>query len=143
MTEEDFQSTCRFVYENKDNGKRPVFQLDYLDDWLKWAMEKEWMFINKVNDEVNGVVIIYPIGRWVDTPTLEDVFRCSGNTYIDNDYFIMDALVDNEDARANICRQIDSRFPEIRGDENSQIFSQRGDIVQKLKKELIINLTNN
>lgn len=131
-----------YILKNRPKSKRVVFDIEYLEEWLDYLEENKFLFIN-YNDkqEVDGVVSIFPIGRWKKTPTMRDVIT-NINKHPVNDYFIMDALIDNSVARRNIASKILTSFPDIEKDNDCQIFACRKGKVKKFNKHTILILKN-
>lgn len=131
-----------FVKAKRNAGKRVCFDILHLEEWIKWADKNGFLFTNTKNGKVDGVVVIYPIGRWAEPPTLSQVLGKCGFKGTPTDYFIMDALVDNPDSRASICTNICKAFPQIEADPDSQLWCQKGSKITKLSKNHTINLKN-
>jgi hypothetical protein len=131
-----------FVKAKRNSGKRVCFDIIHLEEWLKWADKNGFLFTNTENGTVDGVVVIYPVGKFEETPTLGQVLGRCGFKDSPTDYFIMDALVDNPLARSKICTNICLKFPLIESDTNSNLWCQKGDKIIKLSKNHTINLKN-
>lgn len=131
-----------YILKNRTRSKRVVFDIEYLEEWLDFLEERGFLFVNQ-NDkqEVDGVITIFPIGRWKKTPTMHDVITNINNSSV-NDYFIMDALVDNPDARRIMVNNILKSFPDIEKDPNCQIWACRKGKVRKFNKHTILTLKN-
>lgn len=131
-----------FVKAKRNSGKRVCFDIIHLEEWLKWADRNDFLFTNTENGQVDGVVVIYPVGKFNGTPTLSQVLGRCGHKDSPTDYFIMDALVDNALARSKICTNICLKFPLIETDPSCQLWCQKGDKIIKLSKPHTINLKN-
>jgi len=131
-----------FVKAKRNFGKRVCFDIIHLEEWLKWADKNGFLFTNTENCKVDGVVVIYPVGKFNETPTLAQVLGRCGHKESPTDYFIMDALVDNALARSKICTNICLKFPLIETDPSCQLWCQKGDKIIKLSKPHTINLKN-
>lgn len=142
MLSEKAKSAYEYILSSRAKSKRIVFDIIHLEEWVKWADKHGFLFTNTVNGKTDGVVVIYPIGRWKDTPTLSQVLGRCGFKGEPTDYFIMDALVDNSSSRAIICSNICKAFPPIENDPDSQLWCQKGDRITKLSKNHTINLKN-
>lgn len=131
-----------YILKNRAKSKRVVFDIEYLEEWLDFLEERGFLFVNQ-NDkqEVDGVITIFPIGRWKKTPTMHDVITNINNSSV-NDYFIMDALVDNPEARRIMVNKILKSFPDIEKDPNCQIWACRKGKVKKFNKHTILTLKN-
>lgn len=142
MLPERLKTVYDYVLQARSRSKRIVFDIIHLEEWIKWADKNGFLFTNTENGKVDGVIVIYPIGRWTETPTLSQVLGRCGFKGTPTDYFIMDALVDNSVSRANICTNICKTFPPIENDPDSQLWCQKGDGITKLSKNHTINLKN-
>ena len=131
-----------FVKAKRNSGKRVCFDIIHLEEWLKWADKNGFLFTNTENGKVDGVVVIYPVGKFDENPTLAQVLGRCGHKEAPTDYFIMDALVDNPLARTKICTNICQKFPLIENDPSCQLWCQKGDNIIKLSKPHTINLKN-
>lgn len=134
--------TLGFVKAKRNSGKRVCFDIIHLEEWLKWADKNGFLFTNTENGKVDGVVVIYPVGKFNENPTLAQVLGRCGHKDSPTDYFIMDALVDNSLARTKICTNISQKFPLIENDPSCQLWCQKGDKIIKLSKPHTINLKN-
>jgi len=131
-----------YILQARSRSKRIVFDIIHLEEWIKWADKNGFLFTNTENGKVDGVVVIYPIGRWGKAPILSQVLGQCGFKGTPTDYFIMDALVDNSNSRSIICSNICKAFPQIESDPESQLWCQKGDRITKLSKNHTINLKN-
>lgn len=84
---------------------------------------------------------MFPIGKHTKTPSMEFVIECM-QLYVggQTDYFIMDALTEDEEGRKMLVKRLLNIYPTIESD-NSQIYAQRGDRIVKFNKKLLITLT--
>lgn len=132
-----------YILKRKDTSKRPVFDIEWLDEWLEWLAEHNYLFINYNNGVADGVITIFPIERTKNLQSLKHILSNITIKYQNRNYFIMDALVDNSEARVNIINQILGCYPEIERDSEVQLLACRRGKVTKLNKHKILTLKSN
>ena len=132
----------QFIKKHKESTKRTVFDFTHLNDWVEWAVKNKYAFISK-NDkqDINGVVVVCPIGKWSETPNMEQVIDSLSKKHTgDTDYFIMDALVDNCNVRLNLSQNIVNKYPSILNN-NTKVFAQKGENIWLIPTKHLINFT--
>lgn len=143
FTNKKAKDAYEYVLSKKDNCKRPVFDIEWLDEWLEWLAEHNYLFLNYKNGQVDGVITIFPIERTKNLNSLKHILSNITVKYHNRNYFIMDALVDNPEARVNIIKQILNTYPEIEQDSEVQLLACRRGKVTKLNKLKILTLKSN
>lgn len=140
FTNKKAKDAYEYILSHRGSCKRPVFEIEWLDEWLEWLADHNYLFINYSNGQVDGVITIFPIER---TKSLNSIRHILGNITVKHhkrNYFIMDALVDNTEARVNIIKQILNTYPEIEQDNEVQLIACRRGKVTKLNKQKILTL---
>lgn len=116
-----------YVVNKRSKSKRTVFDLKYLEGWLEWANAHEFLFIHKINEKIDGVFVVIPVGTFETHPTIDQLINACNYQYPEEttDYFIMDGLVDNSVARLNIAKKIKDKFPRMA--TTAKTYAQKGD----------------
>ena len=136
------QKILAYILKNRSVGKRTCFDIKHLREWMEWALSKNYVFVAKKDDKITGVVTIYPIGKWSQVPNMQQVIDNASKMYTDTDYFIMDALTDNQESRKEIVGKILERFKDIESNPDTQIFASVKNKVIKFNKQTILTLKN-
>ncbi len=128
-----------FIETRKSKVKRTVFDLDFLEEWLRYLDSHGFLHTHRVDGKVKGVCSVFPIGKHKKTPSLEFVIECmqlyqGGET----DYFIMDILVDSPESRKVLVKRLLKVYPDAESNSNCQIFAQRGDKIVKFNKHILL-----
>jgi len=131
-----------FINKDKETRKRSAFDIDFLEEWLAYLDSHGFLHTHLKNGEIKGVITMFPIGKHKKTPTIDRVVECmqlyaGGET----DYFIMDAVVDNEESRKILVKRLLNIYPDIEYNHNCQIYAQRGDKITKFNKRILLTLT--
>lgn len=140
FTTKQAKDAYEYILENRTKSKRCVFDIEWLDEWLAWLDEHKYLYCNYENDKLNGVITFFPIIRYKTTPSVSTIIRNINVNSSEHDFYIMDALVDNSDARVKIIDKILKKYPEIEKDNDCQIWACRNSKVKKLNKTKILTL---
>ena len=124
----------------RKSGKRTTFDIEWLDEWLSWLDENKYLFVNYKNGVVDGVITMFPISKYEKLPSVLTIIKNIKIIPEKHDFYIMDALVDNSDARVNIIASILKQYPEIESDKNCQILACINSKVKKLDKNKLLIL---
>ena len=132
-----------FIKTNRDQGKRTCFDIKHLQEWVEWAVKNKYAFISK-NDkqDINGVVVVCPIGKWSEMPNMEQVIDSMGKHHTDTDYFIMDALTKTKESRQELVNQALERFKDIESNPDTQLYASVKNGIIKFNKQTILTLKN-
>jgi hypothetical protein len=130
-----------FIERTKKGGKRPTFDIDFLAEWLAYLNGRAFLHKYIKDGEIKGVITMFPIGKHKRTPSMQFVIECM-QLYVggQTDYFIMDALTEDEESRKMLVKRLLNIYPTLESDD-SQIYAQRGDSIVKFNKKLLITLT--
>ncbi len=130
-----------FIEKEKKATKRPTFDIDFLAEWLSYLNSRAFLHKYTKDGQIKGVITMFPIGKHKKTPSMERVIECM-QLYVggQTDYFIMDALTQDEESRKMLVKRLLNIYPTIESDD-SQIYAQRGDRIVKFNKKLLITLT--
>jgi hypothetical protein len=130
-----------FIEKEKKVTKRPTFDIDFLAEWLAYLNSRAFLHKYTKDGQIKGVITMFPIGKHKKTPSMERVIECM-QLYVggQTDYFIMDALTEDEESRKMLVKRLLNIYPTIESDD-SQIYAQRGDKIVKFNKKLLITLT--
>lgn len=130
-----------FIERTKKDGKRPTFDIDFLAEWLAYLNGRCFLHRYNKDGQTKGVITMFPIGKHTKTPSMEFVIECM-QLYVggQTDYFIMDALTEDEESRKMLVKRLLNIYPTIESDD-SQIYAQRGDRIVRFNKKLLITLT--
>lgn len=136
------KALLEFINKDKETRKRSTFDIDFLEEWLVYLNGRGYLHTHTKDGEIKGVITMFPIGRHKKTPTMERVVECM-QLYLggESDYFIMDAVVDNEESRKILVKRLLNIYPEIEYNPNCQIYAQRGDKITKFNKRILLTLT--
>lgn len=134
------QKVLSYILKNRNAGKRTCFDIKDLKEWMEWAINNDFIFVSKKEDVITGVITICPIGKWTEVPNMQQVIDSLSKKHTDTDYFIMDALTDDKEARADITNQIYDRFKDIEVNPDTQIYASINDKIVKLNKQLLTQL---
>ena len=140
--ESKLSDVYEYIINNRKNGKRTVFDIEYLQDWLEWAFEKKYLFVSKDNQQITGVLVVCPIGKWLEMPNMEQVIDSIGKSHTDTDYFIMDALTNSKEARQELVNKALERFKDIESNQDTQLYASVKDSIIKFNKQTILTLKN-
>lgn len=143
FTTKQAKDAYEYILEKKPKCKRNLFDGEWLDEWLAWLDEHKYLFCNYENGKLDGVITIFPIIRYKTTPSISTIIRNININSSTKDFYIMDALVDNSNARVKIIQKILSKYPEIENDPECQLWACRNGKVKKLNKTKILTLKNN
>ena len=132
----------QFIKTNRDQGKRTCFDIKYLQEWVEWALEKNYIFVSKDKEEITGVLTVCPIGKWSEMPNMEQVIDSMGKHHTDTDYFIMDALTKTKESRQELVNQALERFKDIESNPDTQLYASVKDGIIKFNKQTILTLKN-
>lgn len=143
FTTKQAKDAYEYILEKRGTSKRCVFDVEWLDEWLAWLDEHKYLFCNYENGKLNGVITIFPIIKYNNIPTVSTILKNITINSEKHDFYIMDALVDNSDARVKIIEKILKRYPEIESDPSCQILACRNSRVKKLNKSKILTLKTN
>lgn len=141
-TESKLSDVYDYIINNRNNGKRTVFDIEYLQDWLEWAFEKKYLFVSTNKEQITGVLTVCPIGKWSKVPNIEQVIDSMGKSHTDTDYFIMDALTSSKEARQELVNKALERFKDIESNPNTQLYASVKDSIIKFNKQIILTLKN-
>lgn len=142
ITESKLSDVYDYIINNRKNGKRTVFDIEYLQDWLEWAFEKKYLFVSTNKEQITGVLTVCPIGKWSEVPNIEQVIDSMGKSHTDTDYFIMDALTSSKEARQELVNKALERFKDIESNPNTQLYASVKDSIIKFNKQTILTLKN-
>jgi hypothetical protein len=140
FTNKQAKDAYEYILENRLKAKRTVFEIEWLDEWLEWLADNDYLFTNYDNGKVNGVITIFKTQRCDKKPNLKTLLYNITIKHKENDFFIMDALVDNAQSRVNLVNKILAKYPEIETDQNVQLWACRKGKVVKLDKQKILTL---
>ncbi|CAB5178491.1 hypothetical protein UFOVP157_5 [uncultured Caudovirales phage] len=106
----------QFIKTNRSNGKRACFQLDDegLDMYVKWAFNRNYLFLVSDENGISGIGIAYPLPRKWDghiknlIPYDEELQLELENI---NDLCILDWLAKTSKARHDLVSNFFKRFP--------------------------------
>ena len=132
----------KFILDNKNQGKRTCFDIKHLQEWIEWALEKNYIFVSKDKEEITGVLTVCPIGKWSEMPNMEQVIDSMGKHHTDTDYFIMDALTKTKESRQELVNQALARFKDIESNPDTQLYASVKDGIIKFNKQTILTLKN-
>lgn len=132
----------QFIKTNRDQGKRTCFDIEHLQDWIEWALEKNYIFVSKDKEKITGVLTVCPIGKWSEVPNMEQVIDSMGKPHTDTDYFIMDALTSSKEARQELVNKALERFKDIESNPATQLYAFVKDEIIKFNKKTILTLKN-
>ena len=142
ITESKLSSVYDYIINNRKSSKRTVFDIEYLQDWLEWAFEKNYLFASTDNQYITGVLVVCPIGKWSEVPNVEQVIDSMGKPHTDTDYFIMDALTSSKEARQELVNKALDRFKDIESNPDTQLYATVKDKMIKFNKQTILTLKN-
>jgi hypothetical protein len=116
----------------------------YLKEWLQWAINKNYLFTETDDkNNITGVVLIFPIGKWYKTPNVDEIIDNLKKEYKDDtDYYIMDAHTKNSTSRKSIVNKILKHFKNIENNNNSEVYAFIKDSVKKFNKKTLLTLKN-
>lgn len=140
FTTKQAKDAYEYILEKRSTSKRCVFDVEWLDEWLAWLDENKYLFCNYENGKLNGVITFFPIIKYKTTPSVATILKNININSSNHDFYIMDALVDNSDARVNIIEKILKSYPEIEKDPECQLWACRNAKVKKLNKSKILTL---
>jgi hypothetical protein len=132
----------QFIKENRNNGKRTCFDIEHLQDWIEWALDKDYLFVSKDTEQITGVLTVCPIGKWSEAPNMEQVIDNMGKNHTDTDYFIMDALTSTAEARRELVNKALARFKDIESNPETQLYASVKNGIIKFNKQTILTLKN-
>jgi hypothetical protein len=136
------QEILAYILKNRDAGKRTCFGFEHLQDWVQWALDKDYLFVSKNNQQITGVLTVCPIGKWSEVPNMEQVIDSMGKPHTDTDYFIMDALTSSKEARQELVNKALERFKDIESNPDTQLYAFVKDGIIKFNKQTILTLKN-
>jgi len=136
------QEVLSFIKFNRDQGKRTCFDIEHLQEWLEWALDKGYLFVSKDAEQITGVLTVCPIGKWSEAPNMEQVIDNMGKNHTDTDYFIMDALTSTAEARRELVNKALARFKDIESNPETQLYASVKTGVIKFNKQTILTLKN-
>jgi len=133
-----------YILDNRYKGKRTCFDILYLKEWLQWAINKNYLFTETDDkNNITGVVLIFPIGKWYKTPNVDEIIDNLKKEYKDDtDYYIMDAHTKNSTSRKSIVNKILKHFKNIENNNNSEVYAFIKDSVKKFNKKTLLTLKN-
>lgn len=136
------KALLEFINKDKETRKRSTFDIDFLEEWLVYLNGRNFLHKYLKEGEIKGVITMFPIGKHNKTPTMYRVIECM-QLYVggETDYFIMDALVDDEESRKMLVKRLLNIYPDIQYNPNCQIYAQRGDKIIKFNKRILLTLT--
>lgn len=128
-----------FIEKQKPTLKRSTFDIDYLEEWLDYLNKNGFLHIHRVNGEIRGIISVFPIGKHKRPPSMAKVIECMQLVgWKDTDYFVMDALVSDEESRKTLVKRLLKIYPDAESNPDCQIYAQRGDKIIKFNKQILL-----